>query len=363
MATLKDIAEKAGVSIGTVDRILHNRGRFSPDTAARVRRIVRELDYRPNLMARHLSRSSECRIGLFLPSPEQDSGYWSLPMAGARRAERELEAFGLSLEVINYNRYNARSFIEAGEILVNGGFDGILMAPLREDEARVLLEKIGTDVPLVFFDTDLPGSRRMCYIGQDSYQSGRLAARLLGLAAGERRHGRAGGASFFLIVAPGVENEHLDDRIQGFRDGIDAPVELCRVNVESDHDTEALRKALETRVGRNTAGVFVADASAHYVADFISDCISEYKAGFSDSGYRKRIPILGYDLVEANRKWMEEGAIDFLLTQRPVEQGYSGVNRLFRKIFRGEEAPENDFTPIDIVTKENLIYMNPEENE
>ncbi len=68
MATLKDIAEKAGVSIGTVDRIMHNRGRFSPETAEKVRRIMEELDYRPNLMARHLSRSAECRIGLFLPS-------------------------------------------------------------------------------------------------------------------------------------------------------------------------------------------------------------------------------------------------------------------------------------------------------
>ncbi len=88
MATLKDIAEKAGVSIGTIDRIIHNRGRFSSDTADRVRQIMEEVDYRPNIMARQLSRAGNCHIGAFLPKGEQDSGYWNLPLSGMRRAER-----------------------------------------------------------------------------------------------------------------------------------------------------------------------------------------------------------------------------------------------------------------------------------
>ena len=79
MATIKDIAERAGISIGTVDRIIHNRGRFSSDTAEKVRRIMEDLNYKPNVMARHLSQSKQYRVGVLLPHPDQDSGYWTLP--------------------------------------------------------------------------------------------------------------------------------------------------------------------------------------------------------------------------------------------------------------------------------------------
>lgn len=53
--TQKQIAELAGVSVGTVDRALHNRGRVDPKVAERIRQIAKELDYRPNTVAKGLS--------------------------------------------------------------------------------------------------------------------------------------------------------------------------------------------------------------------------------------------------------------------------------------------------------------------
>lgn len=349
MATLKDIAEQAGVSIGTVDRIIHNRGRYSPVTADKVRRIMEEVDYRPNVIARQLSRSGNCCIGAFLPFPEQDSGYWQLPLAGMQRAQRDLEPFGLTLTVLHYDRYDPESFQDIGRSLVDEKFDGILMAPLQADSALALMEKIPEHRPVMFFDTDLPGSRRTGYIGQDSHMSGRLGARLISMLAG----GDAVNRPPYLIIAPETRNEHLDNRIRGFKDGVAGETEILRVSVESNHNLTQFQRSLESKICKDVGGIFVVDASAHFTAEFLQ----EHQSG----GQKTRIPLVGYDLVPENCRWLEESHIDFLLTQRPAEQGYRGINRLFRKIFLEEECPGFEYTPIDIVSKENLTYLSEEE--
>lgn len=358
MATIKDIAEKAGVSIGTVDRIIHNRGRYSAHTAVRVQSIIRETGYRPNLMARNLSTSGTCRIGVLLPLPEQDSGYWSLPLGGVQRAGGELEPFGLSLEIRHYNRYRTtgnNSFAAASSELLSEELDGLLITPLLESSTLEFLDRMKArvpDLPVIFFDTDLPKARRLSYIGQDSYQSGRLAARLMNMLIKAKSSSPAS-RSRILIITPDSDNEHLKNRIRGFTDHNDGEVKILKVTVESDHNLGNFHKQLSFELQQDPrksppGGIFVVDASAHFVADFLAS---------SDSLPADRPSLVGYDLVPGNCKWIKDGVIDFLLTQRPAEQGYNGVNRLFRKIFLDEDVPEIEYTPIDIVTKENLDYL------
>ena len=69
MSSYKEIAEKAGVSIGTVYRVLHERGRFSPETARRVRDVAHRLGYKKNIYASNLSRSRSYLIALLMPIP------------------------------------------------------------------------------------------------------------------------------------------------------------------------------------------------------------------------------------------------------------------------------------------------------
>ena len=69
--TSQQIADLAGVSRGTVDRALHNRGRVSPEVAARISRIAEELGYRPNILGQALSRSrQDIKLGVILQSAE-----------------------------------------------------------------------------------------------------------------------------------------------------------------------------------------------------------------------------------------------------------------------------------------------------
>lgn len=67
MPKIDDVAKKAGVSVTTVSRVLNNRGYISEETREKVYRVMKELDYQPNEMARALFRKKSNMIGLIIP--------------------------------------------------------------------------------------------------------------------------------------------------------------------------------------------------------------------------------------------------------------------------------------------------------
>ena len=70
--TIKDIAKMAGVSKGTVDRVLHNRGKVSPTALDKINEVLNVINYEPNLIARNLKNNKIYRICVLLPDPEID---------------------------------------------------------------------------------------------------------------------------------------------------------------------------------------------------------------------------------------------------------------------------------------------------
>ena len=97
--TVIEIAKRAGVSIGTVDRVLHNRGRVSEETRQKISAIITEEGYQPNPLARHLKRNREYLIGVLIPELEKESRYWDLILQGIQKAVAELSAFSFNLEL------------------------------------------------------------------------------------------------------------------------------------------------------------------------------------------------------------------------------------------------------------------------
>ena len=334
MATMKDIALKAGVSIGTVDRVLHNRGRFSDETAKAVRKAVDELGYRPNVMARNLSTSKKCTLAVICPYPEQDSSYWSLSLSGMQQAYENMSIYGLTMDVFHYDRYNPGSFTEAADGLAERDYNGFLIAPLVENPVREFISALDPEVPVLFFDTDLSGTGRKSFLGQDSTLSGRLAAKLMHLLSGESD-------AEYLVVSPRAENIHLKRRIEGFSDSIPGTVRLLMTEIEAEHRKEKFFSQLDEAVGSGTRGIYVVDASAHYTAEYLA-------------GGKRRLPLIGNDLVEENCEGLKNGLIDFILTQRPFEQGYNGIRLLYRYLMLEEDIPAEMIMPIDIITAENL---------
>ena len=128
---IKDIAEKAQVSTGTVDRVIHNRGRVAKEVREKVLQIIEELNYKPNLIARTLKSNRTYKLAALIPDPQIDS-YWEAPKSGIERAEAELRQYGIIVEQFIFNPYSIDSFLKKAAAVTDSRPEGILLRrPLR----------------------------------------------------------------------------------------------------------------------------------------------------------------------------------------------------------------------------------------
>ena len=97
MATIIDIAQKAGVSIGTLDRVLHDRGMVNPETKARILHVMKELDYHPNYAAQGLAvRKKKLKLCFVIPDSKNHPFYLDIKKAAFKKAE-ELKQYGVNV--------------------------------------------------------------------------------------------------------------------------------------------------------------------------------------------------------------------------------------------------------------------------
>jgi len=342
---IKDIAEKAGISTGTVDRILHNRGRVSEEVKERVLAIARELNYEPNMLARALVSKRDFKIAALVPDPSNDV-YWEAPKKGIEKAEKEFRQYGVVVTLHFFNLFDVESFKRAAEEISETECDGILAAPLFYRESLTYMnrwKRMG--IPFILFNTHIPDYEPLSYIGQDSYQSGILAAKLLHY--GQSQPGK-------LIVAhidEDVQNSsHLIKKEQGFFDyfsqlpNYNNPIVHAELN--GSCDKQVFHSQLDELLRNNpqSNGIFVTTSKAYAIAEWLQ------------ANNQLQIRLVGYDLLENNLHYLKNGIISFLINQNPEGQGYYGIYSLVDHLIFKKKVPSIKYLPLDIITWENLHY-------
>ena len=342
MATIKEIAKLANVSIATVDRVIHNRGRVSTDTKKKIEQIIKELNYKPNLLARQLKLSRNYKFGVLMPELHQDSKYWERPALGIYKAKKELEGHNIEIKFFHFNRYSEVSFFKKSNQILKENLDGLLIAPILIHSAKEFTWKIPERIPYVFFDSDIPDSNRLTFIGQDPYRSGRLAAKLMRMMTGNE------GSIVIIRILP--EDYHIDQRIEGFKKYYIDNNENNSVQVYEWQEQKDLssfdivsQKILEEQI--DLQGIFVTNALTYLIASFCESHCS-----------KKNVKIIGYDLIKQNIDYLRSEVIDFLISQSPITQGYQGIYSLYRYLVLKQNVDDKIIMPIDIVTKENIDF-------
>lgn len=345
MATVKDIADAVGVSIGTVDRVIHDRGRYSKNTGQKVREMMEELNYTPNIHARGLKQTKKHSFGVVIPGKDQDGGYWSVVQEGILRASHDLASYSGEVNIFPFDHYSSQSFIEALNLAVSSGAEGLLIAPSGSKDIKDYLKNI--KIPYIFIDSDIPDLKgRRSYIGQDSKQSGILSGKLMSLLL----LGKGDGERDFslLIVDPPGDNYHLKSRIEGFCEYMNSSIPEVHLTIvkEEFDDRESVYSCMEKSwlECNEIDGIFVANSSVYYVASFLEKKGDNFKS----------IPLIGYDLIPGKEVAIEKGIINFILTQNPQAQGYRGIRMLYDDIVLKREIEKEVITPLNIITKENL---------
>lgn len=342
--TIKDIAKAAKVSAGTVDRVLHNRGRVADGVSERIKKVIRELNYEPNLMARVLSSKKTYEIAALIPDHKIDS-YWLEPKLGIKKAEEEYKAYGINVREYTFNPYSADSFIEKANEVVNDKPDGIILSPIFYHETLPFFEKWKNEkIPFVLFNTEIQEYGPLSYIGQDSYQSGLVAAKLI----------HYGNPEPCAILIAHIDEEinnaaHLAKKEQGFRRYFEQR-NLSHFNlISAELNTARLSTFINGldqifQSNNNLKAIYVTTSKAYDIANYL------------EQKHIRGIKLIGYDLLHKNITLLNKGLIDLLINQNPKGQGYWGISHLVDYLIFKKEVPVFKYLPLDIITKENVNY-------
>ncbi|MBS1714559.1 MAG: LacI family DNA-binding transcriptional regulator [Armatimonadetes bacterium] len=279
--TIDDVAKKAGVSKVTVSYVLNGRGsaaRISEETSSRVIEAARDLQYRPNALARMLLSQRTDTIAIAFQYAEYftaASSFISEVMRGVTSACVDLE-----LDVLLHTRHADPGAHEA-DMLTDGRVDGLLM--LRDLDDPTLAEIQARRFPCVLFFTRASDPETP-YVDADNYSGGRLGARHL-IELGHRRIG---------MVRGPAQSVSSNDRYNGYRDALEG----AGLTVDPDHvvcmeNPQASPEGLNRMMsgpGRPTALFVWSDDVAFSVVRWLGE------AGLS---VPRDVSVVGYDSSDA----------------------------------------------------------------
>lgn len=339
---LIDIAKKANVSLGTVDRVVNNRGKVASKTEKLILEIMNEFDYQPNLMASFLSSKKKTNFAVLIPKP-QGEDYWNKILSGIETAEKAVTEFGVEVSKFLYDQDDDVQFKELALQILETRFDGVLLAPLFHREAKEFVQRLEKEnIPFVFIDSFIEQTQPVCSVSQNNFQSGMLAAKLLdyGIKQGDE----------ILSISYLTHNDNFDimqERSNGFKSYFDTRTKEKRIL----HPLEIISSKFEKLAALldekfiqlpNIKGIFIDNSKAHWVARYLHE------------NNISSVILVGFDLIKQNIRYLQDGIIDFILFDYVEKQGEMGLQILFDHIIKKKKTALRINMPIHIVTKENL---------
>lgn len=340
---IKDVAKAANVALATVDRVIHGRTGVSKKTKDKVLKVIEELGYKPNIMASNLSKGKRFVLGVLLPYASAKSSYWELPMKGIIKAQKELEQYKIKIETYLYNQDESLEVRKQILKVINSNIDGLVLTPKFADEIEILLQDCKEkNRPYVFIDSNIKEKDSLCSIQQPLYESGQLAAQLFNYCFNK-------GEILILHFKDEMDTEAIRNlKVKGVDDYLiekRSPVSTKKV-VITDFSEENVKTTLDKtfKENPNIKGVFIPNSKIRYAANYL------------EKNQERKIHLIGYDFLTENIEFLDKEIIDFLICQRPEEQGYQSIFKLFEHIVLRKEVENEMIMPLDIITRKNYKY-------
>lgn len=177
--TISEIAKLAGVSSGTVDRILLNRGKVSDKPLGAVNKVLAESGYRKNIHTSAVGLRKGFSIAAAIPNPDR-GGYWHSILSGINHALDEFSDISIDCHWAFYNQFDVYSCRSAYESIPDLRPDAVIIGPtFAEETSRLCSALKNRNIPYIFVDTDFPAVSPIAACHADQTAGGRLMGRLL----------------------------------------------------------------------------------------------------------------------------------------------------------------------------------------
>jgi len=327
--TIRDVAKKAGVGLGTVSRVINDSPSVSDATRERVLQTIAELNYVPNLTARRLSLGKTLTIAVLVPFFTRPSVIERL-----RGIEHTLAESEYDLNIYNVETVKRRDACMR-EAPRRERADGVLIISLPPRDADIQY-LANADVPIVLIDANHPSLTALNRVVVDDVEGGRVATQHL-IDLGHRRIGYISD----LLESPFNFTSSLF-RFRGYRLALESVGILFnqRYHAQAEHgryDARILAEKMLTSPDRPTAIFVASDTQALGVLEAAREI-------------RLRVPedlsVVGYDDIEIAEY------LGLTTMRQPLyESGQRGVELLLEALGKKPEEPVCEVLPTELVIR------------
>lgn len=337
--TIKQIAEKAGVSRGTVDRALNNREGINPSVAKRIKKIAQDLGYTPNRAGKALaSKKNPIQIGVILNSI--GNTFFDDVINGINFAQEEYKDFSLNVHLIELKGYDVSEQLTKINELIEKNVNAIVLTPIND---KLISDKINqlinNGISVVKLNSDLENTEKSVYIGCDYEKSGKTSAGLLNLFC-KNDNTNIG------IVTGSLKMLGHQQRVKGF-------MEVCKNDfkntnivgiVENNDDNDISYQVTKQLLTKHTINAL------YFCAGGVTGGIK----AVDEICKNNRPIIICCDDTPEIRNLLLEDKINATVCQQPFNQGYESIKSIFNKLMVGEFSFKQMYMQNEIKIKYNI---------
>jgi len=344
---IKDIAKLAGVSEGTVDRVLHRRGEVSEKSKQAVEKVLEEMNYSPNILARSLASKKQYVFAYLIPS-HKPLDYWESIEKGFRAAAREFAQYNVLVHEYYYDQFDVQTFNSVASKIIEDRPDAVVIAPIFKEETVAFTSVLKSlHIPFSYIDSLIEDTGHLTYYGQNSFQSGYIAAKLL-------LNSLEPGSEVIVIRTKrrGATSNQTLARNKGFMHYISennlSTLNIIHVEILDDDESANLELLRDTfKKYHRIKAAITFNSKVYRLARYL------YTLDKTD------VRLIGYDLLDKNVEFLKQDVVSYLIAQRPDKQAYLTVRDLCREMIFAQPVKNINYVPIDILMKENIEdYVN-----
>ena len=340
--TIKEIAKLCGVSRGTVDRVLNDRGKVKPETRELILRTISEQGYTKNIAGRALTvRRMAPVVGVILCS--EGNPFFDDVIDGFRRAQADNEGFGVSMRLATMRGHEVTRQLRLIDDMVEE-IAALVIQPINDERIAARLRRLREGgMTVVTVNTDIAPDARCCYVGSDYERGGSVAAGMAALITG-------GKANMGVIAGVDTLMGHAL-RLKGFEEHLRAICPqirwVARENANDDPKRAYERTCAMLRSHPEIDTLFIVAAGVHDVCRAVID-----------TGREGSLRVIAYDDVPSTRDMIRRGLVRAVVCQQPFQQGYRAYSIAFDAILSGEPPKEDMIITEDqIKIRENFCGL------
>lgn len=317
MVTIKQIAELCGVSRGTVDRVLNDRGNVKPEKRQLVLDTAKKLHYQPNPAGKALAaRKKNPVVGVLIAS--EGVHFFDDVLLTMQKAAKKYESYGMK---VIWRSMRGFSVEEQCRIIdeLHEEVNALIINPVNHPEVIKKLDQLVDDgVFVVTINNDVESSHRHCYVGTDYFKGGETAGALLQMIGPKSI--RAG------VLLGSLNMLGHRQRLNGFLKILEKHPDFQFMGVKENNDDDMIsyeetRQLLTSHPETNA--LFVVSSGAYGAARAVLTM------------NRRDIVMIVFDTIPSTIRMMRDHVIQCAIYQHPHQQGRRAMQVVFDYLVNG----------------------------